>query len=262
MEDLHIKKNNEKYNVVGVIPTRYESTRFSGKPLIEILGKTMIRRVIDRVRMTQLIDKIVVATDDIRIKENVENYDCAVEMTSKDHQSGTERIGEILSKYDAKFYVNVQGDEPFISPQVIDNTIKLLLNNPKFSVTTTAINFQNIDEWKNPNRVKVVLNDHNEAMYFTRANIPYPRNKWKNYPPNTYKHLGLYCYRKEAIVDFIKLHPAELERTESLEQLRFLVNGFKIGVHITDEESPSVDTKDDLEIIKKWAKKKRLKIKD
>lgn len=256
MEDLHIKNNNEKYNVVGVIPARYDSTRFPGKPLVDISGKTMIRRVIDRVRLTKLIDKIIVATDDIRIKDNVEDYNCAVEMTKKDHNSGTERIGEIISKYNADIYVNIQGDEPFISPKVIDDTIKLLQNNSKFSVTTTAINFQNIDEWKNPNRVKVVLNNNNEAMYFTRANIPYPRNKWKTNPPNTYNHLGLYCYSKEAIVDFLKLHPAELEKTESLEQLRFLVNGLKIGVHITDEESPSIDTKDDLKKIRKWIEKK------
>jgi 3-deoxy-manno-octulosonate cytidylyltransferase (CMP-KDO synthetase) len=251
--------NNEKYNVVGVIPARYDSTRFPGKPLVDIFGKTMIRRVIDRVRKTELIDKIIVATDDIRIKENVENYDCAVEMTSKDHHSGTERIGEILSKYDANIYVNIQGDEPFISPQVIDDTIKLLQNNSKFSVTTTATNFQNINEWENPNRVKVVVNKYDEAMYFTRANIPYPRENWKTFPPNTYRHLGLYCYRKEAIIDFLKLQQAEIEKVESLEQLRFLINGYKIGVHITEEESPAVDTKDDLEIIRKWVEKNKIK---
>ncbi len=243
------KKN--KYKVIGVIPARYESTRFPGKPLIDIFGKTMIRRVIDQVRKTKLVDKIIVATDDIRIKQNVENYDCAVEMTSKNHRSGTERIGEILQKYDADIIVNIQGDEPFISPKVIDNTIKLLQNNKQFSVTTTATNFKNKDEWENPNRVKVVINNKNQAMYFTRSTIPYPRNNWETVPPNTYKHLGLYCYRKDAIIDFIKLPQAELEKTESLEQLRFLVNGYSIGVNITEEESPSVDTKEDLEAIRK-----------
>ena len=163
----------------------------------------MIQRVIDQVRKTKLIDKVIVATDDIRIKENVEDYNCIVEMTSKKHRSGTERIGEILQKYDADIIVNIQGDEPFISPKVIDDTIKLLQNNSKFSVTTTATNFKNRDEWKNPNRVKVVVNNNEEAMYFTRASIPYPRNDWEKFPPNTYKHLGLYCYRKDAIMDFL-----------------------------------------------------------
>ncbi|MEA1987196.1 MAG: 3-deoxy-manno-octulosonate cytidylyltransferase [Candidatus Marinimicrobia bacterium] len=245
----------KKYKVIGVIPARYESTRFPGKPLADISGKTMIRRVIDRVRATKFIDKIIVATDDIRIKENVENYNGIVEMTSKVHKSGTERIGEILQKYDAEIIVNIQGDEPLISPKVIDDTIELIKKNKQFSVTTTATNFKNRDEWKNPNRVKVVVNNQNEAMYFTRANIPYPRNEWEKFPPNTFKHLGLYCYRKDAITEFIKLKQAELEKTESLEQLRFLVNGYKIGVLITDEDSLSIDTKDDLEnIVKRLSK--------
>mgnify|MGYP001176859191 FL=1 len=236
---------------LGIIPARFASTRFPGKPLVDILGKTMIRRVFEQASQAG-ISRVVVATDDERIFNHVKNFSGEVVMTSPDHLSGTDRCAEIanLPRYaDFEIIVNIQGDEPFIRPGQIDQVVEFLVQNETFSIATLARQISNQDELFNPNVVKVVFDNNQQALYFSRAAIPFLRN----IPQETwlregefYKHIGLYAFRRQVLVEIAALPVGGLEKNESLEQLRWLENGYKIGIALTDFESFGIDTPDDL----------------
>ena len=233
--------------ILAVIPARYESTRFPGKPLVNINGKPMIQHVYERVKESKLVDKVLVATDDERIYESVKNFGGKVVMTSKEHESGTDRICEVIKKIKCDIVVNVQGDEPGINPKDIDKAIKPLLKNKKVNISTLAIRIENGYDLKDENKVKVVFDKNNFALYFSRNNIPFDRDHINNVKIyDFYKHIGLYVYRRKFLMNLKNLKPSKLEKLEKLEQLRFLNNGEKIKVVLTDRESISIDTPSDL----------------
>lgn len=234
--------------VLGVIPARYDSSRFPGKPLVDIMGKTMIQRVVEQVQKCTLVHEVIVATDDERIAENVLSSGGNVIMTGKNHRSGTDRIGEVFEKLSAegKFFdvvVNIQGDEPFIDPEQIEEVLSLF-NNPEVQIATLAKKITSDEEINNPNVVKLVFGNSAQALYFSRSPIPYLHNKTEE--ATYFKHIGMYAYKAEILRQLVMLEPTPLEQAESLEQLRWLENGYKIYVHITEFESVAVDTPEDL----------------
>jgi len=239
-------------NFSGIIPARYASTRFPGKPLVMINGKTMIHRVY--LQASKALEHVCVATDDPRIEEEVLRFGGKVVMTSSTHQSGTDRCAEaidILRKETGIFFdvvLNIQGDEPFIQP----TQLKKLMNcfeNPEIQIATLIKPILSNDDICNPNCVKVVVDKNNRALYFSRSPIPYIRSKenseWSSF--HTYfKHLGIYAYRSEVLKEITRLPQSSLELAESLEQLRWLENGYRIMAEKTEFESLSVDTPEDL----------------
>ena len=238
---------------IGIIPARYASTRFPGKPLADMNGKPMIQRVYEQVK--DVLDSVCVATDDIRIENAVKAFGGQVVMTSDQHRSGTDRCYEAYQKigegYDV--IVNIQGDEPFIHPEQIQ-TIKTCFTDANTQIATLVKPFRSDDDFEstlfNPNSPKVVLNKNNEAMYFSRSIIPYIQGKkyteWL--PSHTfYKHIGLYAYRAQVLKEITQLPQSALELAESLEQLRWLENGYKIKVGITEQETIGIDTPEDME---------------
>ena len=231
--------------IIGIIPARYGSTRFLGKPLVMINGKTMIQRVYEQATKALLLSEVIVATDDERIMNHVQSWGGKVMLTSLNHPSGTDRCNEIAQQINADAYINIQGDEPFIHPEQNDLLASLLqsINHPK--AIATLIKKENADSiLDNPNIIKVVVNQQKKALYFSRAPIPYLRNK--NFKPNYYKHIGMYGYTKAALQAISQLSMSQLEQTEQLEQLRWLENGFDIFVEVTSLESHSVDVPEDL----------------
>ena len=231
--------------VIGVIPVRYASTRFPGKPLADIFGKPMIQRVYENSMKSKLINEIIIATDDKRIFDAANKFGCRAVLTSKKHKSGTDRICEAVKNIKCDIVVNIQGDEPFINAGNIDKAIAPMLNNDSIKVSTIAIRAENSADIRNPNKVKVVFDKDNNALYFSRSVIPYPRNE-----AQYYKHIGLYVYRKKFLLEFAKMKRTKLEISEELEQLRILENGYKIKVVEVKEDSISVDTPSDLKKIK------------
>ena len=239
---------------VGIIPARYASTRFPGKPLAMLGGKPVIQRVYEQVK--DCFDALYVATDDNRIKDAVLAFGGNVVMTSTSHRSGTDRCGEIVEKYlaEGKNYdvvVNIQGDEPFISPQQL-TTIKECFTDSDTSIATLVKPFPQgcrFEDIENPNSPKVVLSDDSFALYFSRSVIPYFRNiekeDWSKHH-TYYKHIGIYAYRSQVLKEITTLHQGELEKVESLEQLRWLQAGYKIKVGHTDIETIGIDTPEDL----------------
>ncbi|MGH2575972.1 MAG: 3-deoxy-manno-octulosonate cytidylyltransferase [Ignavibacteria bacterium] len=216
--------------------------------MININGKPMIHHVWERSLKSKLIDSLIVATDDKRIFDAVKRFGGDAVMTSKNHKSGTDRIGEIAKSRNCKIVVNIQGDEPFIDARNIDRAIKPFLSDKKISVSTLCCKIKNKDELNNPNVVKVIFDKNYNALYFSRYAVPYIRSK----PDKQvfYKHIGLYAYRKNFLLKFIKLRQTKLEKTEKLEQLRILENGEKIKVVVTNIDSYSIDTKEDLKRLK------------
>lgn len=237
---------------IGIIPARYASTRFPGKPLADMNGKPMIQRVYEQVK--NVLDEVCVATDDTRIEEAVKAFGGNVVMTSNQHRSGTDRCYEAYIKagkgYDV--IINIQGDEPFIHPEQIE-TIKACFENESIQIATLVKPFRGDDDFEtlfNANSPKVVLNKNQEALYFSRSIIPYMRGKdhseWlANH--TYYKHIGLYAYRADALAAITRLPQSPLEIAESLEQLRWLENGFKIKAGITQQETIGIDTPEDME---------------
>jgi 3-deoxy-manno-octulosonate cytidylyltransferase (CMP-KDO synthetase) len=237
---------------IGIIPARYASTRFPGKPLADMAGKPMIQRVYEQVRAT--VDELVVATDDERIFEVVQNFGGCVVLTSKDHQSGTDRCFEAYRKIGAYYdvVINIQGDEPFIQPEQIV-LLKNCFSEANTQIATLVKPFDNEGDFEqtllNPNSPKVVLNNHREAMYFSRSIIPHIRGHayadWLK-THTFYKHIGLYAYRQDVLKEITALPQSSLELAESLEQLRWLQNGYTIKVAITHQETIGIDTPEDL----------------
>ena len=234
---------------IGIIPARYASTRFPGKPLAILGGKTVIQRVYEQA--SSVLEEAYVATDDERILQVVEQFGGRAVMTRADHKSGTDRIEEAAEKIgtDADVIINVQGDEPFIQPSQIE-TMMRLFDNPTTQIGTLGKRFDSIEATLNPNSPKIVTDLQGFALYFSRSIIPFVRGKeqteWlKSYP--FLKHLGLYAYRREVLHEVTQLPQSHLELAESLEQLRWLENGYRIRVGLTDVETVGIDTPEDLE---------------
>jgi 3-deoxy-manno-octulosonate cytidylyltransferase (CMP-KDO synthetase) len=235
--------------VLGIIPARYESSRFPGKPLIELKGKTMIQRVYEGAKKSSLLSDVIVATDDLRILREVERFGGKAVMTQNFHPSGTDRCGEVASAYsDIDVVINIQGDEPLVDYRQLDVLVEAF-NESKTQIATLGIKAATLEEISNPNRIKIVVNHLNEALYFSRSVVPnYSHAKgdpleW--YP--FYRHIGLYAYRLETLKKLVALPPTPLEKVESLEQLRWLYHGYSIQVVETDIETPNIDIPEDLE---------------
>lgn len=236
---------------IGIIPSRYASTRFPGKPLVDINGKTMIRRVYEQAKQSHALSGVFVATDDQRIADEVESFGGNVLMTSSHHPSGTDRCFEALDKLGKDKYdvvVNIQGDEPFIHPEQINKVVKCF-DDKKVQIATLAHKISNSEDICNPSIVKITRNIHGEALYFSRSAIPFIRGAkdtdWTTLYPFL-KHIGIYAYRSDILEQIVKLPASSLEKAESLEQLRWLENGYAIKVEITHQESFPVDTPEDL----------------
>jgi 3-deoxy-manno-octulosonate cytidylyltransferase (CMP-KDO synthetase) len=237
----------KRMKIIGIIPARYDSSRFLGKPLADINGKPMIQHVWERAGKSKLIDRIIIATDDKRIFDAVISFGGEAVMTSKRHKSGTDRIAEAAKNIKCDIVANIQGDEPFISYKNIDKAVQQLVNDKTLNVSTLAVKIKDEAEINDPNIVKVVIDSKGNALYFSRSRIPFNRNKGN---VNYFKHIGLYVYRKSFLMKFVKMKQTRLEKAESLEQLRILENEEKIRVILTKIDSLSVDTPADLYKIK------------
>ena len=238
-------------NILGVIPARYQSTRFPGKPLVEINGKSMIQHVYERASQSTLLDLIIVATDDERIFDHVRGFGAQVLMTSPDHISGTDRVAEVARAFpDHEIVINIQGDEPFLFPEQLDQLARMLVERKELQIATLARPFTAPENLKNPNLVKVVLGILGQALYFSRQVIPFVRDTAQGPEPaeDSYlKHIGLYAFRREVLMQISQLPQGRLEQLERLEQLRWLAHGYSIHVGLTNKESRGVDTPEDLE---------------
>jgi 3-deoxy-manno-octulosonate cytidylyltransferase (CMP-KDO synthetase) len=235
-----------------VIPARYNSTRFPGKPLANLLGKPLIQHVYERAKKAKKIKTIIVATDDERIEKAVKSFGGDVIMTSPNHLSGSDRISEVASKLTEDIIINVQGDEPLIEPGLIDELCNVF-NNPDVLVATARIPIADLKDVQNPNVVKVVCDRNGFALYFSRSPIPGTRNDISirtQSKPVFFRHVGIYAYTRNFIMKFSSLEPTPLELQEGLEQLRILEHGYKIKVVDTEYQSIGVDTPDDLEYLR------------
>ncbi len=246
--------------VVGIIPARYASTRFPGKPLALIKGKTMIRRVCEQAWKSRL-DAVVVATDDVRIADEVMSFGGQYVLTNPNHRSGTDRCCEALDllvrQYDA--VVNIQGDEPFIDPNQINQVIDLIAQEDTF-LASLAKQIEDVDELFSPNTVKVVMNGMGNALYFSRNPMPFMRNLDHNEwlaKGRFYKHIGIYAYKAETLRQIAMMQPTPLELAESLEQLRWLENGLTIRMGITEAENVSIDLPTDIEKAEKFSENQK-----
>jgi 3-deoxy-manno-octulosonate cytidylyltransferase (CMP-KDO synthetase) len=243
--------NAELPTILGVIPARYASTRFPGKPLADIRGKSMIRRVYEQSVVSQSLTKVIVATDDERIFDHVKDFGGDVVMTGPNHPSGTDRCQEALIRTGMAFdyIINIQGDEPFIDPSQID-LLAGLLTDKKVELASLMIRVTSRELLFDPGEVKVVVNNSMEALYFSRQPIPFlkgePENTWHE-KHTFYRHVGLYAYRSDILDKITRLQPSGLEKAESLEQLRWLENGFKIKLAITTFDSHCIDSPEDIE---------------
>ncbi|MBI9071574.1 MAG: 3-deoxy-manno-octulosonate cytidylyltransferase [Melioribacteraceae bacterium] len=238
--------------IVGVIPARYGSSRLEGKPLADICGKPMMQHTYESVKKSKLLNKVILAVDDERLYNAAKSFGANVMMTPKDIKTGSDRIAFVAKSLEkADIIVNIQGDEPFIKSIMIDESIEPLLFDHSIHVSTLAKKVKSIDELNSPDIPKVVFDYNNFALYFSRSTIPFVRDAKDAreiiLKHDIYKHIGLYTYRRNALFEFTNYNPTDLELTEKLEQLRMLEHGMKIKVVITENESISVDTAEDLE---------------
>lgn len=234
---------------VGIIPARYESSRFAGKVLADICGKPMIWHVWQQACKAKLLDSVIVACDDERIKKTVEGFGGQAVLTSKKHASGTERIIEAVEHIDAEVVVNIQADEPMLHSSMIDGIISVLAADKGIEAATIVKKIKNAEEITDPNVVKVVVDKNKRALYFSRSPIPFVRSDSRS-TATYYKHIGLYGYKKNFLSTYKKLEASELEQLEKLEQLRILENGYQIKVIETEHETYGVDTPHDLERVR------------
>ena len=243
---------------IAIIPARYASTRFPGKPLAMLGGKTVIQRVYEQA--SAVLEEAYVATDDERIYQAVEAFGGCAVMTRADHKSGTDRLEEAATKIgtDADVIINIQGDEPFIQKSQIE-TLKGLFENDETQIGTLGKPFENMEAVQNPNSPKIVCDRRGFALYFSRSVIPYVRGEepanWLNHFPYL-KHLGIYAYRRQVLHEVTQLPQSSLEKAESLEQLRWLENGYRIRVGITNVETVGIDTPEDLQRAEEFLKTK------
>lgn len=241
--------------IYAIIPARFASTRLPGKPLVDLAGKSMIQRVFEQVKKAKLVNEVIVATDDSRIEKAVNGFNGRVVMTPEDIKSGSDRIAFVAKKLDdAGIIINVQGDEPLISPEMIDEAVRPLLQDDSIEVATLVKVITTEVDLKNPNIPKVVLDEEGYAVYFSRSPIPYFRetenhDEWLK-SHTYYKHIGLYVFRKKFLLMFTSWRESQLERAEKLEQLRIIENGYKIKAVVTNYDSIPVDTPEDVERVK------------
>jgi len=242
---------------VGIIPARWRSTRFPGKPLHLIGNKPLLRHVWERCRGAKKLDAVIVATDDMRIAEAAFEWGAEVAMTSPRHQSGTDRVAEVARKTrQFDIIINIQGDEPLTEPALLDRLVDTLRSNRKIDIVTAAHPFPNAAEASSPHQVKVIVDLNGNALYFSRYAIPFPRNR--SVPIKYLRHQGIYGFRRKALLDFVRWKPTPLERAESLEQLRAVENGVKVHVLVMKHGSPGVDTPADAKALEqKLARAKR-----
>jgi 3-deoxy-manno-octulosonate cytidylyltransferase (CMP-KDO synthetase) len=236
--------------VIAVIPARYASQRLPAKPLIDLLGKPMIQRVYEQVKRADLPSMVVVATDDERIADVVRNFGGDVVLTSPDIKSGSDRVAAVAQEVPGDVYVNVQGDEPLIAPEMIDQALRVVLDDPSVEVGTLVRRIESLEELRNPGVVKVVFGSDRNALYFSRSEIPFVRDggdrtQWLSHG-TFYKHIGIYVFRREFLLNYTAMPESNLERSEKLEQLRILENGHKVRVGITQFDSVPIDTRDDV----------------
>jgi 3-deoxy-manno-octulosonate cytidylyltransferase (CMP-KDO synthetase) len=237
--------------VVVVIPARYGSTRLPGKPLVLLAGKTMIQRVYERAKLAQRADQVIVATDDERIVKAVEEFGGEARITRRDHRTGTERVAEVAAHVEGDVFVNVQGDEPLLDPAAVDSAIGALLEEPQASISTVATPIKVPADIMDPNVVKTVLDFDGNALYFSRAPIPWVRDTANKVQVRHLKHLGLYVFQRDALLEYPTLPQGELERIEQLEQLRWMENGWKIRVAEVEHDAVSVDVPEDVARVEK-----------
>jgi 3-deoxy-manno-octulosonate cytidylyltransferase (CMP-KDO synthetase) len=233
----------------AIIPARYASTRLPGKPLVALAGKSMIQRVWERARNAKKISRVIIATDDERIVRAATAFGAEAVMTRAEHRSGTERVAEVAAttgRDDGEIYVNVQGDEPLVEPEAIDTLVEAMESDESVSVATLMVPIAKPADIMDPNIVKVVLDFDSNALYFSRAPIPWVRDRDAPVHVQHMKHLGLYAFRRAALLDFATLPLGDLERVEQLEQLRWMENGYKIRVAETPHDSVSVDVPEDV----------------
>jgi len=241
---------SKKIKILGIIPARFQSTRFPGKVLVDINGMSMVQRVYEQANKSTLLSKVIIATESKKVKKHVESFGGEVVLTSDNHISGTDRCYEALTlqKEEYDYVINIQGDEPFIAPSQIDEIATLL--DEKVELATLIKKITTSSELFNYGEVKTVFNNKMEALYFSRQPIPYCRNQgemeWLTHQ-NYYKHIGIYAYRTDVLEKISNLPISALEKAESLEQLRWVENGLKIKLAFTEHESVCIDTKEDLE---------------
>ncbi|MBR3880785.1 MAG: 3-deoxy-manno-octulosonate cytidylyltransferase [Mailhella sp.] len=235
-------------SIVAVIPSRFASTRLPGKPLVDICGKPMVQHVYERVRQVELFDEVLVATDDQRIFDVVESFGGKAVMTSVDCPSGTDRLIEVAEAHPADIYVNIQGDEPLIEPEVVEKLARVMLEDGDLQMGTLCYPIS-AEQAQNPNIVKVVRTHNDNALYFSRSPIPFARSG--GIEPEYFGHLGMYAYRREFLMAFGKLPYSKLENTEKLEQLRVLEAGITIRCLTVQAMAPGVDTPEDLEEVRR-----------
>ncbi len=233
---------------IAVIPARYASSRFPGKPLLDLAGKPMIQRVVEQVSRARRIARVLVATDDDRVAAAVRAFGGEAVMTRAEHRSGTERLAEVAARQGGTIFVNVQGDEPLIEPEAVDLAVETLAEDDEVALATLVTPIREPAVLADPNVVKVVTDFDSNALYFSRAPIPWLRDGHGAgaAAARYFKHIGLYVYRRDALLDFPTLPPGELEIVEQLEQLRWLENGYRIRVAITEFDSLSIDTPEDV----------------
>jgi 3-deoxy-manno-octulosonate cytidylyltransferase (CMP-KDO synthetase) len=242
--------------VLAVIPARFASSRLPGKALLSLAGKPMVQHVYERVGRAKKVSRVVVATDDERIAQAVRGFGGEAMMTRSDHRSGTERVAEVAAKISADVYINVQGDEPLIEPAAVDALAEIFSEDTdaEIQVATLCVPITNPADIMDPNVVKVVLDFQGDALLFSRAPIPWVREEAARVHARHCKHLGVYAYRREPLLEFPTLPPGDLEKLEQLEQLRFLENGYKIRVAETPFDSVSVDVPEDVARVEKILK--------
>jgi len=229
---------------VGIIPARWGSTRFPGKPLHPIAGKALLRHVWERCCRASALDSVIVATDDMRIAEAAFDWGAEVSLTNPKHASGTDRIAEVAAKLRGVTHLlNIQGDEPLIEPALLNRLVRQMQHDPRVEMITAVHPFSDPADAQSPHQVKAVLDRKNRALYFSRHAIPYPRNPGP--APRYFRHQGIYGYRRELLLCFVRWRPTLLEKAEALEQLRALENGVNIHVLVTKSGSPGVDTPED-----------------
>jgi 3-deoxy-manno-octulosonate cytidylyltransferase (CMP-KDO synthetase) len=249
--------------VIAVIPARWASSRFPGKPLANICGKPMIQWVVEQASKARSVSEVIVATDDERIEQAVRGFGGSAVMTSPEHLSGTDRVAEVAKTRDCGIVVNVQGDEPLIPPENVDLIVAPLIGDVSIRVSTLRIQIDSVEALVNPDTCKVVVDHRGNALYFSRAPIPFDRDGWtrdlkdgegvwpRDMKVTAYKHIGLYAYRKSFLMEFSNLKASQLEKVEKLEQLRILENGISIRVVETDKDSLGVDREEDLTAVEK-----------
>ena len=247
--------SSAKPEVVIVIPARFGSTRLPGKPLVSLAGKPMIQHVYERSQLAGRASRVIVATDDERIVKAVESFGGTARMTRPDHRTGTERVAEVAAHEKGDIFVNVQGDEPLLDPVSVDTAIEALLEEPPASIATVATPIKTTADIMDPNVVKTVLDFDNNGLYFSRAPIPWVRDTASKIQVRHLKHLGLYVFQREALLEYPTLPQGELERIEQLEQLRWLENGWKIRVAEVEHDAVSVDVPEDVARVEKLLQK-------